>query len=292
MVVPGWLKPPAWVDQSDADTAERVGLAASRETPIFLREVTSWDLRWQRMLFQVLLPPQLLIAYRIDPIKLTDVEGRPVVFTRAGSNRSSFRLELFHAGDSTEPMAEIEMCDTTFNQIEVVWVSLQDPFAPRFDIDVLPSGESTARGTTGRNLTAEAAAKAAGLSPGQIRRGLRSLNWLAERLETLMLCLNQREYIVQPLYYHTAALFEQYGFGYTLGQSRMEKIHQAFAPGGELWSRLDGSTPFRCPEQADSLRGRSWAIHDGILNQPWDRVRMVKRLGMTAGANTCPGVPW
>lgn len=270
----------------------RAQFARASEAPIFLREVIGWDLRWQRMLFQILVPPKLLVEYHIDPIKLTDPQGRPVAFARAGRDQSSFRLELLPSGDSAEPMAEIELSDTNFNQIEVVWVALQDPFAPRFPIDVMPDGTPTGRGTLCRNLAAEEAAMAAGLTPGQVRRGLRALKWLVERLETLMLCLNQREYVVQPLFYHTAVLFEQLGCSYAQGQARMEAIHQGFLPGGELRQRLDGSTPFRRPEQADSIRGRSWAIHDGILDQPWDRVRMVKRIGIHAGVNTCPDILW
>ncbi|MGQ9840484.1 MAG: hypothetical protein ACUVR4_08170 [Anaerolineae bacterium] len=244
------------------------------------------------MLFQILVPPRLLIEHGIDPIALTDPQGRPVVFAHVGQDQSSFRLELFHSGDSDEPMAEIELSDTGFNQIEVVWVALQDPFAPRFAVDRMPDGTPTGRGVLKRNLAAEEAAMAAGLAPGQVRRGLRALKWLAERLETLMLCLNQTEYVIQPLFYHTAVLFEQLGCAYVQGQARMEAIHQGFLPGGELRRRLDGATPFRRPEQADSIRGRSWAIHDGILDQPWDRVRMVKRIGIHAGVNTCPNIPW
>lgn len=292
MVISGRRKPPLVDSPDSTDTLPRLPLTGHHDEPIFLREVVDWDLRWQRMLFQVLIPPSLLIEYHIDPVKLTDAAGRPCAFTRAGADRSSFRFELFHSGDSSEPMAELEVRDTPFNQIEVVWVTLQDPFAPRFDIDISPTGNSTARGTAGRNLSAETAALAAGLAPGQVRRGLRVLRWLAERIETLMLCLNQREYVVQPLYYHTAVLFEQYGFAYIQGQSRMEEIHRGFAPGGMLRARLDGSTPFRQPELADSIRGRSWAIHDLILDQPWDRVRMVKRLGVDAGVNSCPNIPW
>lgn len=295
MVIPHWLKPPPWTNHAnhaDADAANRQYLAVLHEAPVFLREVAGWDARWQRMLFQVLIPPNLLIEYRIDPIKLTDPQGRSCAYIYTGADRSSFRMELLSAGDNAEPLAELEISDTSFNQIEVVWVALQDPFAPRFDIDVAPNGQTTARGTTGRNLVAETAALAAGLAPGQVRRGLRVLRGLAERLETFMLCLNQRQYIVQPLYYHTAVLFEQYGFGYIQGQSYMETIHQKFAPGGELRTRLDGSTPFRQPQLADSIRGRSWAIHDQILDRPWDRVRMIKRLGLNAGANSCPNIPW
>ena len=131
----------------------------------------------------------------------------------------------------------------------------------------------------------------AGLAPGQVRRGLGALCWLAERIETLMLCLGQRELVVQPLFYHTAVLFEQLGFSYIHGLSCMETIAAGFSSGGALRARLDGSTPFRHPELAATIRGRSWAIHDHILAEPWDRVRMVKHLGVHAGVNTCPGVP-
>jgi hypothetical protein len=188
-------------------------------------------------------------------------------------------------------MAELELADTQFNQIEVVWVALQNPSAPRFDTDIVPDGGAGAGGAK-RNLAAEEAAMLAGLAPGQVRRGLGVLRWLAERIETVMLCLGQRELVVQPLFYHTAVLFEQLGFGYIHGMSRMETIAQGFDPGGELGAKLDGSTPFRRSDLAETIRGRSWAIHDCILAEPWDRVRMVKRLGVHAGVNTCPGVPW
>lgn len=286
-----WLKPPTWTQHSSVDEL-RQDLAATVARPIFLREVSQWDLRWRRMLFQILIPVPLLIEYNIDPVSLTDAQGRSVVFSRQGADQGSFRLELFHSGDAIDPLAEIELVDTVFNQIEVVWVALQDPLGPRFDIDVTPEGAPTLRGTAGRNIAAEEAAQAAGLAPGQIRRGLRSLHWLMERMETLLLCLNQREYVVQPLFYHTAILFEQFGFSYVQGQQRMAEIANGFQPGGVLHAKLDNSSPFRRPALAANIRGRSWAIHDGVLDAPWDRVRMIKRLGVAAGVCTCPGVPW
>ena len=97
-----------------------------------------------------------------------------------------------------------------------------------------------------------------------------------------MLCLNQREYLVQPLYYHTAILFERAGFSYLMGQARMKEISARFRPQGDLCARLDGLSPFRQPKLADSIRGRAWAIHDGVLGESWDKVRMVKRLGTQA----------
>ncbi len=291
-VIPAWLKSLPGNGRGGAEDADRHDLSRSPHLPISLREVAEWDVRWQRILFRILVPVQLLATYDIDPVTLTDPQGRPVAFSRLGGDRGSFRLEFFPSGDAVEPLGEIELADTLFNQIAVVWVALQDPAAPRFDIDVMPGGEPTLRGSACRNLQAEEAALLAGLAPGQIRQGLRASRWLMERVEALMLCLNQREFIVQPLYYHLAVLFEQLGFAYIQGQTLMEEAHAGFSPGGALRARLDGSTGFRRPEQADTVRGRSWAIHDGILHRPWDNVRLVKRLGILAGVNTCPGIAW
>ena len=142
-------------------------------------------------------------------------------------------------------------------------MTLQDPLAHRYDIDILPGGDSTMRGTLARNLVAEEGAMMAGLAPGQVRRGLWTFKWLADRIETLMLCLNQHEYMAQPLFYHTAVLFERYGFSYVQGKGLMDEVHTGFQPGGEYYARLDESTPFRRQALAHKVRGRSWAIHDG-----------------------------
>lgn len=287
-MMPGWLKsvPP---DDRDA-AAPRLDLTRGREEPVSLREVSAWDVEQQRMLFRILVPVHLLVRYHVDPLHLTDAEGRSVAFARRGMNEGSYRFELYDQGDAFEPMAELELADTQFNQIEVVWVTLQDPHAHRYDVDRLPDGSTTLRGSAGRNLIAEEAAMMAGLAPGQVRRGLRAFGWLVERIETLMLCLNQREYMAQPLFYHTAILFEQHGFGYVQGQALMEEVHAGFQPGGEFHARLDASSPFRRAVLAGSIRGRSWAIHDGVIGERWDRVKMVKRLGVDACVRTAADV--
>jgi hypothetical protein len=261
--------------------------------PVSLHEVIStWDIERQHQLFRVLLPIDRLVQYGIDPITLTDAGGRHITRVLIDATQAGVRLELYHSGDAVDAMMEFELRDTLFNQIEVVWLAIQDPLAPRFNVDVMPDGQATLRGTTQRNLDAEADALAQGLAPGQVRSGLHEFAKEVERMETFMLCLGQRDYIAQPLYYHTAVLFERAGFSYLQGQTRMEKIHAGFSSNGDLRDRLGGPSPFRKQELADSVRGRAWAIHDGILGEEWDRVRMVKRLGMNAKINTCPGVPW
>ena len=60
---------------------------------------------------------------------------------------------------------------------------------------------------------------------------------------------------------------------------------------GNCMPLLDGSSSFRQPEQWRTVRGRAWAIHDGILESigmQWDRLRMIKQLGKHAGVETFP----
>jgi acetoin utilization protein AcuC len=97
---------------------------------------------------------------------------------------------------------------------------------------------------------------------------------------------------VEPLYYHNAVIFERYGFAYQAGRRLMDRIQAGFQPGGELATRLDGSTPFRQPGAGNSIRLRSWAIHDGLLGEPFTNVTMYKRLGKHAAVSTTPGCDW
>jgi hypothetical protein len=94
---------------------------------------------------------------------------------------------------------------------------------------------------------------------------------------------------MEPLAYHNAILFERLGFNYVQGRRKMQWIHLGFQPDGLLYERLDGSTPFRQPDAWRTIRGRSWAIHDGILGEPWHGIKMYKRVGRHAGVDTFPG---
>jgi acetoin utilization protein AcuC len=79
------------------------------------------------------------------------------------------------------------------------------------------------------------------------------------------------------------------GFGYLEGKKLMEEIDREFFPGGTLFERLDGSTPFRKRGAERSVRGRSWAIQDGILGKPWVSPKLYKPVGKVVGVNTFQG---
>jgi hypothetical protein len=169
---------------------------------------------------------------------------------------------------------------------------LNDPTAPRFNVDKMPDGSPTKFGILQRNLGAERAAMEAGLSPGQVRKGLRFLQPATAAFEEFVTSLGHDMYFVEPLYYHNAVIFERYGFAYQMGKRQMESIQAGFQKGGELRQKLDGSNPFRTSNAANSIRLRSWAIHDGILGEPFTNVTMYKRVGKSANINTAHDIAW
>jgi len=132
----------------------------------------------------------------------------------------------------------------------------------------------------------------AGLAPGQVRRGLRMLWDAILGFEKFIDSLGQTIYFAEPLYYHNAVLFERYGFAYQKGRKLMERIQTGFSPGGDLIWRLDQTTPFRNPEAANRIRLRSWAIHDGLLGEPFTDVTMYKHLGKSANLDSSNNCAW
>jgi hypothetical protein len=156
----------------------------------------------------------------------------------------------------------------------------------------MPDGSKTQFGIFKRNLEAEKAAMFAGLAPGQVRKGLRILKYSISSFEEFVSSLDHDLFFAEPLHYHNAIIFEQYGFAYLKGRRLMERINQGFKKGQEYEVLLDSSSPFRTPEMANSICGRSWAIHDGILGHAFDHVTMYKSINRHAGIQTFPNGKW
>jgi acetoin utilization protein AcuC len=211
---------------------------------------------------------------------------------RFAPGSSDVEMSLFHEKQFPDPILYAHLTDTMNGQIHVLLYILKDPDSPRFNVDKLPDGTPTRFGTLHRNLAAEQAALEAGLAPGQVRHGVRMLGDAINAFERFVESLGHDMYFVEPLYYHNAVIFERYGFTYQVGKRLMDKIQAGFQPGGDLSARLDGSSPFRQPDAANSIRRRSWAIHDGILGEPFTNVTMYKRVGKHAGISTTPGCEW
>lgn len=116
-----------------------------------------------------------------------------------------------------------------------------------------------------------------GLAPGQVRAGLRLGGAVFEQLRQFCVSLGQTMYSVEPFAYHNAIIFERHGFGYLDGREQMIEIDRQLQTGGQLAAALDGSTPFRPPQAAATVRGRSWAIQDNILGVRWGEVKLYWR---------------
>ena len=211
---------------------------------------------------------------------------------RFAPGSSDVEMSLFHEHDFPDPILYAHLTDTINGQIHILLYILNNPASQRFDVDKLPDGTPTRFGTLHRNLAAEQAALEAGLAPGQVRHGVRLLGDAIEAFESFVTSLGHDMYFVEPLYYHNAVIFERYGFAYQMGKRLMDSIQVGFQPGGDISALLDGGTPFRQPDAGNGIRRRSWAIHDGILGEPFTNVTMYKRVGKHAGITTTPGCDW
>lgn len=242
----------------------------------------------KRAIYTRYIPKELIQKFNLPDL----TTHRDLLQFRFAEGSSDVEMKLYHQAGFPDPLLYAHLADTLIGQIHVLLYILNDPSAPRFDVDKMPDGSPTHFGTLKRNLEAEKAALEHGLSPGQVRHGLRLLKPATAAFEEFLTGLGHDLYFVEPLYYHNAVIFERYGFAYQVGKRKMEAIHAGFQEGGELCRGLDGSNPFRSAQAANSIRLRSWAIHDGILGEPFTNVTMYKRVGKDANISTTPGCAW
>jgi hypothetical protein len=245
----------------------------------------------KRAVYLRMVPKALAERYALPP-DFRDASGRPLAEVRCQAGSTDVVVAVRHQADAADPLLYAHVTDTMNGQMHVLLYIINDPDSPRFDVDRLPDGTPTEFGVYRRNMPAEEAAQRAGLAPGQVRRGLRVLRESIEAFDSFVDSLGHELYFVEPLFYHNAVVFEGYGFTYQQGRRLMEGIHSGFVEGGPLWQQLDESTPFRRRSASTSVRGRSWAIHDGILGYPFTRVTMYRRIGVNAGVSTFPGATW
>jgi len=236
-----------------------------------------------------LIPPRLFELFSISPRTLCGPDGARKVSVIAPEGLSFMRMEVRLHPDDRDTVFFLDIAETHYRQMDLAFCIISDPRAPRFDVDLDSAGLNNYFATHGRNLAEEERAMAAGLFPNQTRRGLRMFGEFFTLFERFVDSLGIEMIVGEPLTYDNAVRYEKYGFDYLTGRRLMEAIDRSFQPGSELARRLDGSTPFRQPGQEKTVRGRSWAIHDGIMDEPWDDVRIYKMVGESAGIDTFPG---
>ncbi len=261
--------------------------------PTSIREINNLPQEDKQAIYCTLLPEWLLTEYGIDSKTCTVSDSsHPVIHFRCPSGSRAVELTVRRRPTDIDPLLYFNMADTFNNQLLVLLVVVNDMDSPRFNIDVDPQGNPTHFGTRSRNLAAEEAAMKAGLAPGQIRRGLRAFRDTIPIFEDFVKKMQHDLFLIEPLAYHNAITFERYGFNYLRGRSEMVRIHEEFQPGGELHQKLSPDNPFRQLDAWETVRGRSWAIHSGILGHPFTGFQMYKRIGIDAEVNTFPNAKW
>jgi hypothetical protein len=266
---------------------EGLGLGSIQEINALPREVAE-------ALYARLVPEELLDRFGIDPASLCDKRGARLVRVTAPADQPWARVEVRSTPEDRDPALLVDVEMSPLSVPELAFVQITDPAGTRYAIDRDPDGRDTLFGTACRNIEEERRAMREGLAPGQVRRGLRLLSRVLDAMEGFCALIGKEIYLIEPLFYHSAILYERRGCGYLVGRDVMEAIHTGFRDGGPLLKALDASSDFRDPEAARTVRGRSWAIHDGIGDGLWagggvGGVKMYKAAGRRAGINTFPG---
>lgn len=259
--------------------------------PHSIREINTLPEEEKLSIYGTLIPVWVFQEYNLDPSRIFD-PNYPNINIRCREGTRAVEIIIKQDPADIDAIMYLNMVDTFSAQLMVLLVVVNDPDATRYNTDLDENGNKTNFGTTSRNLYAEAAAMRAGLAPGQVKRGLRAFKHSLPIFENFVEKMGHTMYLIEPLAYHNAISFERHGFNYIKGFKDMQEIHEGFMPGGEFYLKLNPSNPFRNLDAWKTVRGRSWAIHDGILGHPFTGFQMYKRINQNAGINTFPGSVW
>jgi hypothetical protein len=246
-------------------------------------------------IYRCLIPLRLLELLSIP--RQGDSAGKIKIIAPAGLSLA--RIEVRSNPDDRRTVFFLDIAETHYHQMELSFCIINDPAAAIYAVNVDQNGHDNCFCTLGRNIPEEIRAMRAGLYPNQTSRGLRMFGEFFELFERFVDSLGMEMITAEPLTYDNAVRFERYGFDYLSGRRLMQEIDREFSPGGILFRKLDGSTPFRQPGMERTVHGRSWAIHDGILAvsgeeldineilaSPWEDVKIYRMVGRPAVVRT------
>ena len=240
-----------------------------------------------------LVPEAIFEMFQIDRQTLTNRFGERVVTGIFPPDENFACIEVKNRKEDKDCIFSCQVSLEAFMQsLYLDFLIINNPFSERFNVDVDEFGRETLLGTRSRNIPEEVRAMEAGLAPGMVRHGLRLVKEFVKSLEAFTVPLGLKTITMGAFFYHNAILWERHGFTYFKGGKTMERIHREFQPGGLLYEKLDDSTPFRRKGMEKTVRGRSWAIYDGIFveafDEEWESPRMYRMLGRDFKVNTFP----
>ena len=254
-----------------------------------IRAINRLDKPEKEQIYSCLLPQRLRDVLGLAKNSLCNPAGERLIDIIAPAGLALVRIEARSKPVGGVVVFFLELSDTQFQQMELSFCIIRDPTAPRYAVDVDETGANNWFASQGRNIPEELRAMRAGLFPNQTHHGLQLFVTFFPLLERFTDALGMQMIVAEPLTYDNAIRYEKYGFDYLRGKRLMLEIDREFQPEGRYFMRLDRSTPFRMPGMERTVSGRSWAIHDGILDEPWDGVQIYRMIGVHAGVNTFPG---
>ena len=245
--------------------------------------------------YHLLIPEEIFKIFEINKATCKNPTGECAVVFACEDGSCEASIEIKRTPRDQDPIFYIEVSDSR-DLVQLNWdfIWVNDVRMPRYNTDITPEGVSRWLQWTRRNLDEEFRALSAGLAPGQVRQGLRLMDEVNNCLDRFCEALGLKSISMEALYYHNAITYEQHGFRYFEGEKLMKFINHEFRPGGKLFRLLDDS-PFRKKAFYNSVRGRSWAIHDGILEDcgdpefdHWAPPKMYKMIGKYFQIDTFP----
>jgi hypothetical protein len=148
-------------------------------------------------LYARLVPPEILVRVGADPRTGRSRDGHQLVRVVAPAGQPWARVEVRASRDDRDATLLVDVDMSPFAVPELSFVQITDPAAERFGIDRDEEGRDTLFGTVTRNREEERAL-AAGLAPGQVRRGLGLLGRVMAAMDFCRL-LGKELFLVEPL---------------------------------------------------------------------------------------------
>lgn len=249
----------------------------------------------KKSVYRLLIPEKIFALFEIDPDTGRNRDGELSVTCECPAGASEATVEVKADPDDQDPIFYIEVGDS-HDLMQLLWYFIQvnDMRAARINTDLTPDGKSRWLFWDKRNVAEEIKAVQAGLAPGQVRPGLRLTDDINQSLDRFCHTLGILSIYMEALFYHTAIAYERNGFRYFKGENLMRMIDREFGPGQKLYNKLDDSNPFRQKSFHHTVRGRSWAVHDGALDElgdpeftSWVPPKMYRMVGQYHKVDTC-----
>ena len=145
-------------------------------TPQSIAAVNQLKLEEKTSIYRRFIPEILRERFGISS-DFNDELGRELLQIECKAGSTEVILDLRHLFAAEDPLLYAHITDTVNGQLHILLFIVNNPDSRRFDVDCLPDGTKTGFGTVHRNVKAELSAMSAGLAPGQVRRGLRILQY-------------------------------------------------------------------------------------------------------------------